>query len=382
MGEIEVKHMKVPSVQELAKKKLVTIPSRYVRDDQDRSIATSNYKQVPVIDMQRLINSNDHDFINLELNKLHFAAKDWVVEKMKHETKKFFDLPLKEKKFEQSSGDIDGFGQLFVVSDEQKLDWADLFYLKTSPTYLRKPIFSKLYLSLRETIEEYTEEIKELSMKVLKLLGKALGIDEEEVKSVFEEGMQSMRMNYYPPCPQPNKVMGLTPHLDATCLTILLQANETQGLQIRKDGIWIPIEPLPNAFIVNVGDAFEIFSNGIYRSIEHRSVVSSEKERISVATFQSPRLDGLLGPSSSLVTVDNPPKFKNIGVTEYYKGFFTRELVGKSYILSNEIYKSIEHRSVVNSDKERISVATFQSPRLDGILGPSSSLVTRGGTPS
>ncbi|XP_049385877.1 protein SRG1-like isoform X1 [Solanum stenotomum] len=346
MGEIEVKYMEVPSVQELAKKKLVTIPSRYVRDDQDRSIATSNYKQVPVIDMQRLINSNDHDSMNLELNKLHFAAKDWgffqlinhgvsclVVEKMKHETQKFFDLPLEEKKkFEQSSGDTDGFGQLFVVSDEQKLDWADLFYLKTAPTYLRKPIFSKLYLSLRETIEEYADEIKKLSMKVLEILGKALGIDEKEVKSLFEEGMQSMRMNYYPPCPQPDKVMGITPHSDATGLTILLQVNETQGLQIRKDGIWIPIEPIPNAFIVNVGDAFEIFSNGVYKSIEHRSVVSSEKERISVATFQSPRLDGILGPSSSLATVHNPPKFKKIGVSEYYKGFFTRELVGKSYV--------------------------------------------------
>ena len=95
-------------------------------------------------------------------------------------------------------------------------------------------------------------------MRVLKTLGKALGIDEDEVKSVFDEGMQSMRMNYYPPCPQPEKVMGLTPHSDATGLTILLQVNETQGLQIKKDGIWIPIEPLPNAFIVNVGDALEV----------------------------------------------------------------------------------------------------------------------------
>lgn len=76
----------------------------------------------------------------------------------------------------------------------------------------------------------------------------------------------------------------------------------------------------------------QIFSNGIYKSIEHRSVVSSEKERISVATFQSPRLDGILGPSSSLVTPQNPPKFKKIGVTQFYKGFFTRELDGKSYV--------------------------------------------------
>ncbi|CAN4105731.1 unnamed protein product [Withania somnifera] len=126
--------------------------------------------------------------------------------------------------------------------------------------------------------------------------------------------------------------MGLCPHSDASALTFLLQVNETEGLQIKKDGIWIPIIPLPNAFVVNVGDAFEIFSNGIYRSIEHRSVVSSEKERISLATFHSPRLDGELGPSSSLVTAHNSSRFKKIGAAEYFKGFFNRELVGKSFL--------------------------------------------------
>ncbi|WMV15690.1 hypothetical protein MTR67_009075 [Solanum verrucosum] len=341
--QLQVNYKKVPSVQEMAKNKLVTIPSRYVREDQDRSnVASSNNKEVPVIDMQRLIN----DSMNLELNKLHFAAKEWgffqlinhgvnssLVGKIKNEIKELFNLPLEEKKkFEQSSGELDGFGQHFVVSDEQKLDWADLFYLKTAPPYLRMPIFSKLPLSLRETIEEYSEEVKELSIKLLKMLGKALGIDEEEVKSLFEEGMQSMRMNYYPPCPQSEKVMGLTPHSDATGLTILLQVNEIQGLQIKKDGIWISILPLPRAFIVNVGDVFEIFSNGIYKSIEHRSVVSSEKERISIATFHNSRLDGELGPANSLIDAHNPPKFKKIDATEFYKGYLTRELVGKSYV--------------------------------------------------
>ncbi|CAN4105729.1 unnamed protein product [Withania somnifera] len=342
---MEVQFKKVPCVQELVKKKLVTIPSRYVRGDQDRSVASSN-KEVPIIDMQRLINSNNHDSVNLELQKLHFAAKEWgffqltnhgvscsLVEKMKHEVQVFFNLPLEEKnKFEQLPGDTDGFGQLFVVSDEQKLDWADLFYLKTAPPYLRMPIVSRLSRSLRETIEEYSEEVKKLAMKVLEMMGKALGIEEKDVKNLFEEGMQSMRMNYYPPCPQPELVMGLCPHSDASALTFLLQVNETEGLQIKKDGIWIPIIPLPNAFVVNVGDAFEIFSNGIYRSIEHRSVVSSEKERISLATFHSPRLDGELGPSSSLVTAHNSSRFKKIGAAEYFKGFFNRELVGKSFL--------------------------------------------------
>ena len=65
-------------------------------------------------------------------------------------------------------------------------------------------------------------------------------------------------MNYYPPCPQPELVMGLNTHSDAAALTILLQINEMKGLQIRKDGRWIPIKPLPNAFIVNIGDILEV----------------------------------------------------------------------------------------------------------------------------
>ncbi|XLT76330.1 hypothetical protein HN873_032604, partial [Arachis hypogaea] len=66
-----------------------------------------------------------------------------------------------------------------------------------------------------------------------------------------------MRLNYYPPCPQPENVIGLKPHSDAGSLTILLQANEVDGLQIRKDGMLMPITPVSNAFIINVGDILE-----------------------------------------------------------------------------------------------------------------------------
>ncbi|KAJ0082005.1 hypothetical protein Patl1_10093 [Pistacia atlantica] len=50
-----------------------------------------------------------------------------------------------------------------------------------------------------------------------------------------------MRMNYYPPCPEPEKAIGFTPHSDPDALTIPYQLNDTEGLQIRKDGRWIPI---------------------------------------------------------------------------------------------------------------------------------------------
>ena len=72
-----------------------------------------------------------------------------------------------------------------------------------------------------------------------------------------------MRMNYYPPCPQLEKVIGLTPHSDAVGLTILLQLNEVEGLQIRKDGRSVPVKPLTNAFIISIGHIIEAIHSSI-----------------------------------------------------------------------------------------------------------------------
>jgi len=95
--------------------------------------------------------------------------------------------------------------------------------------------------------------MKDLALLIIGHMGKALKIEEKEIKELFEDGIQLMRMNYYPPCPEPDKVIGLT-----IGLTILLQVNEVEGLQIRKDSFWVPVKPLPNAFIVNVGDILEV----------------------------------------------------------------------------------------------------------------------------
>ncbi|KAK6123941.1 hypothetical protein DH2020_042286 [Rehmannia glutinosa] len=215
----------------------------------------------------------DPDSMDSELDKLHNACQEWgffqvinhgvdseVIEIMKLEIKEFFNLPFEEKnKFCQETGDIEGYGQAFVVSEEQKLDWADLFYIVTLPTHLRKPhLIPKLPAKFRDAIESYGAELKILAMKILNQMAKALNMKSEEIKTQFEEGMQSMRMNYYPPCPQPELVTGLCPHSDADGLTILLQINEMEGLQINKDGIWIPVSPLPDAFVINIGDMLEV----------------------------------------------------------------------------------------------------------------------------
>ncbi|XP_010273388.1 PREDICTED: protein SRG1-like [Nelumbo nucifera] len=335
----------VPCVQELAKQHLVIVPPRYVRSQHPPIISNpDSIPTIPVIDMQSLLSEESMDS---ELSRLHAACKDWgffqlvnhgvsssLVEKTKLEIQEFFNLPLEEKKkFWQLQNEIEGFGQAFVVSEDQKLDWGDLFFMSTLPTHRRKPhLFPKLPLPLRDTLDSYSQEMKRLAMNILELMAKALKMEVGEIRELFEDGMQSMRMNYYPPCPEPEKTIGLTPHSDASGLTILLQVNEMEGLQVRKDGMWVPVKPLPNAFIINIGDILEIFTNGTYRSIEHQATVNSVKERLSIATFCNPNFDKEIGPAPSLISSGNPALFRRVASEEYFKGLFARKLDGKSYI--------------------------------------------------
>ncbi|XVE88716.1 hypothetical protein DITRI_Ditri19aG0091300 [Diplodiscus trichospermus] len=337
----------VPCVQKLAKE-LTTIPSRYIRSNLEHLLSdvadAGSMPQIPVIDLERLISEDTADS---ELTKLDFACKEWgffqlvnhgvscsLVEKLKREVKDFFNLPMEEKKkLWQYPGEIEGFGQAFVVSEDQKLDWGDIFFISTLPLRYRKPhLFSNLPLPFRETLDIYSWGMENLTMTILSLIAKAINMKAEEMKELFEDGKVSIKMNYYPPCPQPKQAIGLTPHSDSVALTILLQVNEVDGLQVKKDGKWVPIKPLPNAFIVNIGDILEIITNGAYRSIEHRATVNSERERISVATFYNPRYDGDMGPAPSLISPTKPTLFKRLQVEEYFMGLFARKLDRKSYL--------------------------------------------------
>ena len=98
-------------------------------------------------------------------------------------------------------------------------------------------------------------------------MAKALKMEAEEIRDMFTDGFQSMRMNYYPPCPEPDMTIGLTPHSDAGALTILLQLDDIDGLQIRKERRWVPVKPLPNAFVINVGDIMDVLFSSVVSNI-------------------------------------------------------------------------------------------------------------------
>ncbi|KEH17544.1 2OG-Fe(II) oxygenase family oxidoreductase [Medicago truncatula] len=259
-----------PSVQELEKQGITKVPKQYLQPNQDSILVsnTTSLPQLPVIDLSKLLCEDA-----IELENLDHACKDWgffqlinhgvnplLVENIKIGVQKFFNLPIEEKKkFWQTTEEMQGFGQVYVALEEEKLRWGDMFFIKTFPLHTRHPhLIPCIPQPFRDNLESYSLEVNKLCVTLIEFMSKALKIKPNELLDIFEEGSQAMRMNYYPPCPQPDQVIGLNPHSDAGTLTILLQVNEMEGLQIKKDGIWIPIRPLSDAFVVNVGDILEV----------------------------------------------------------------------------------------------------------------------------
>ncbi|KAL6990822.1 Gibberellin 2-beta-dioxygenase 8 [Sarracenia purpurea var. burkii] len=146
-------------------------------------------------------------------------------------------------------------------------------------------------------MEQFATTVSELAQKLAEILAEEiLG---EKSRFFREECVGSscyLRMNRYPPCPlmspssSSSSVLGLMPHTDSDFLTILHQ-DQIGGLQLVKDGKWVSVKPNPDALIINIGDLFQAWSNGVYRSVEHRVVTNKVSERFSTAYFLCPSYD-------------------------------------------------------------------------------------------
>ncbi|KAJ4800239.1 2-oxoglutarate (2OG) and Fe(II)-dependent oxygenase superfamily protein [Rhynchospora pubera] len=339
--------LSVPNVQSLATSldKSIQIPERYVRPEANADpIARTNEIELPVIDLAKLI---DPEFSKEEAAKLHRTCQEWsffqlvnhgvpeeLIEGLKANTVEFFNKPLKEKMVykQDNSGSVQGYGQTFVLSEEQKLDWSDMFYVTTRPVALRNMKFWPTSPStFRDNMDRYSLELTKLASCLWQYIATNLGVAPEVFEQLFKDHPQGLRFNYYPPCPEADKVIGISPHSDATGFSLLLQINDVQGLQIRKDGEWIAVSALPNALIVNLGDITEVLSNGIYKSIEHRGMTNTQHPRISLVAFHGPDNSLMLRPLPEVVG-DGKLNYGSMSYQEFMKAVFNKKLEGKSVI--------------------------------------------------
>ncbi|KAL8152992.1 hypothetical protein V2J09_010752 [Rumex salicifolius] len=166
-------------------------------------------------------------------------------------------------------------------------------------------------------------------MNAKKIVGE---LDDCFLKHHGSDGGYTVKFNFYPRCPEPDRVLGINPHSDGSLFTMFLQDQE--GLQIMANDCWFTIPVISGSIFVNVGNLMEIMSNGTIKSTLHRVVTNSNKERISTAMFYNPSSFKEIGPVDELVNDDRPELYKKTSIVEYEQVFREFNPKGKRTLLT------------------------------------------------
>ncbi|PNX81016.1 gibberellin 20 oxidase 1-like protein [Trifolium pratense] len=163
----------------------------------------------------------------------------------------------------------------------------------------------------RAIVDEYLEEMEKLAFKLLELIALSLGLEANRFEEFFKLQTSFIRFNHYPPCPYPHLALGVGRHKDPGVLTILAQ-DDVGGLEVKRksDQEWVLVKPTSDAYIINVGDIIQVWSNDAYESVEHRVMVNSQRERFSIPFFFFPAHDTEVKPLEELINDENPLKYR------------------------------------------------------------------------
>lgn len=75
-------------------------------------------------------------------------------------------------------------------------------------------------------------------------------------------------------------------------------------------------------------------SNEIYKSVEHKVVVNSKSDRVSLAFFYNPKSDVVIEPAKEVVTEERPPLYPPLTFDQYRVFIRTKGIRGKSQVQS------------------------------------------------
>ncbi|KAK9741407.1 hypothetical protein RND81_03G103200 [Saponaria officinalis] len=313
--------MYLERVQALVHEGLHELPPQFIRPLNERPLNSQAVKGLinpPLISL-----SQPRDMVVKEISA---AAKEWgffaikdhgvpasLIQQLQNVGQEFFALPQNEKEKyanDPSKGKFEGYGTKLTRNPDDKLEWIDYFFHIMAPSskidYEIWPRDPPLY---REVTEEYNKEIQRITDEILGHLSEGLGLEEKTLKTKLGDELEvEMKINMYPPCPQPELALGVEAHTDMSALTILLP-NHVPGLQIWKDDTWVAVDYLQDALYIHIGDQIEVLSNGKYKSILHRSVVNKDETRMSWAVFCVPPSDTVIGPLPELVNDHNPANY-------------------------------------------------------------------------
>lgn len=104
--------------------------------------------------------------------------------------------------------------------------------------------------------------LKDLGSRILGFISQGIGLEKEYFANELSED-NNLIVNHYPPCPNSSLTLGLTKHSDPNLITILQAVPlHVPGLELFKDGQWLSVSTVPDAFVVFVGNQLQVYIFG------------------------------------------------------------------------------------------------------------------------
>ncbi|KAK6123230.1 hypothetical protein DH2020_043021 [Rehmannia glutinosa] len=109
----------------------------------------------------------------------------------------------------------------------------------------------------RDVVEEMFTCFRKTGELIEKILNDCLGLPPDFLKEYNQDRSWDfmVALRYFPATETENN--GITEHEDGNCVTFVIQ-DEVGGLEVKKDGNWIPVVPTQGTIVVNLGDVIQV----------------------------------------------------------------------------------------------------------------------------
>ncbi|KAM7273304.1 hypothetical protein ACFE04_027968 [Oxalis oulophora] len=256
------------------------------------------------------------------------------------ETNKFFSLPLQDK-LKLLRHENRGYSPLYAEhlnpSLSSKGDSKESFYIGpleeiTALRKLNQWPSQELLPSWRPTMESYYAKVLSIGKTLISLIALGLKLDEDffEKNGAMVEPNAFLRLLHYPGELESSneEIFGASAHSDYGAIT-LLSTDGVPGLQHKQvcrdknkqPQVWEDVQSIDGAFIINIGDMMERWTNCKFRSTLHR-VMPAGQERYSAAFFLDPNPNCVVECLKSCCSESCPPRFPPIRSGDYLKERF------------------------------------------------------------
>ncbi|WP_410876931.1 isopenicillin N synthase family dioxygenase [Nocardia sp. A7] len=158
--------------------------------------------------------------------------------------------------------------------------------------------------AFKESVSAYYDAVYEVGATLMRAFAVALGQEPEFFTPYLTKPPSQLRLVHYPLDESAEDRPGIGAHTDYECITVL--RGTAPGLEVLNGaGEWIDVPPVEGAYVVNVGDMLELWTNGRFVATTHR-VRKVAQQRYAFPLFFTVDYDTLVAPLPAFVGADDP----------------------------------------------------------------------------